>query len=81
VCILIAYNSTILNAVYEKMLKEGVAPEIIEEFARISPIAWAHILFTGRYSFKKSNGDIDVDVGVMAKALEMQLKQHFLKSA
>jgi TnpA family transposase len=76
---IIAYNSTILNTLYEKMLKDGVAQEIIEEFARISPIAWVHILFTGRYSFKKSNGDIDV--AEMARMLEMHLKQHFLKAA
>lgn len=74
---IIAYNSIILNAVYEKMLKNGVAQEIIDEFARISPIAWIHILFTGRYSFKKSNGDIDV--AAMAHVLEMHLKQHFWK--
>jgi adenine-specific DNA methylase len=32
----IAYNIIILNAVYEKMLQDGVAQEIIDEFARIS---------------------------------------------
>ncbi len=37
------------------MAEKGVAQEIIDEFSRISPIAWAHILFTGRYSFKKKN--------------------------
>jgi TnpA family transposase len=57
---IISYNSIILNTVYEKMVKDGVAQKIIDEFARISPIAWVHILFTGRYNFKKSNGDIDV---------------------
>jgi TnpA family transposase len=76
---IIAYNSIILNAVYEKMLENGVEKRIINEFARISPIAWAHILFTGRYSFYKSNGDIDVDR--MARALEMHLKQHFWEAA
>ncbi len=76
---IIAYNSIILNAVYEKMLSTGVEKRIINEFARISPIAWAHILFTGRYSFYKSTGDIDVDK--MAKALEMHLKQHFWEAA
>ena len=65
---IIAYNSVVLNAVYEKMLKNGVAPEIIEEFARVSPIAWTHLLFTGRYSFKKNSGNIDIEA--MAKMLE-----------
>ena len=72
---IVAYNSTILNAVYEKMVAEGVAQEIIDEFTRISPIAWSHTLFTGRYSFKKSNGDIDV--AAMAQILEEHVKQNF----
>jgi TnpA family transposase len=76
---IIAYNSIILNAVYEKMVKDSVAQEIIDEFCRISPIAWTHILFTGRYSFKKSNGAIDV--AEMARWLEMHVKQHFWKAA
>ena len=33
---IIAYNSVILNTVYENMLKPGVSLEIIAEFARIS---------------------------------------------
>ena len=72
---IIAYNSTILNAVYENMVKAGVAQKIIDEFTRISPIAWAHLLFTGRYSFKKSRGDIDIEA--MAQILEKHLKQSF----
>ena len=76
---IIAYNSIILNTIYEKMLKEGVNQEVIEEFARISPIAWVHIAFTGKYNFKKSNGDIDVDA--MVNALEKHLKKHFWKAA
>ena len=75
---IIAYNSIILNAVYEKMVQDGVAQEMIDEFARISPIAWIHILFTGRYSFKKSNGDINI--AEMAKWLEMHLKQRLWKA-
>ena len=59
------------------MLKENVAQEIIDEFAGISPIAWTHILFTGRYSFKNSSGN--VNVSEMAEVLEVHLKQHFWK--
>ena len=44
---IIAYNSIILTAVYEKMVKAGVSQAVINEFVRISPIAWSHILFTG----------------------------------
>lgn len=61
------------------MVQDGVAKEIIDEFARISPIAWIHILFTGRYSFNKSNGDIDV--AEMVRMIETHLKQHFRKTA
>lgn len=72
---IIAYNSMILNLVYEKMLAKSVSQEIINEFIRISPIAWAHTLFTGRYNFKKNNEKIDVEA--MARILEDHVKQHF----
>ena len=71
---IIAYNSIILNNVYVKMLRNDVPQEIIEKFARRSPIAWVHLLFTGRYSFKKSNGDIDIEA--MAQEIEKYLKQN-----
>lgn len=60
------------------MLAEGVSQEIINNFARISPIAWAHIAFTGKYNFKKSNGEIDITA--IANAFEKHLKQHFWKT-
>jgi hypothetical protein len=74
---IIVYNSIILNAVYEKMISDGASQEIIDEFSRISPIAWAHILFTGWYSFKKNNEAIDI--AKMVKWLEMHLKQRLCK--
>lgn len=76
---IIAYNSMILNAVYENMLKAGVSEEIIAEFARISPIAWVHIAFTGKYNFKKSTGVIDIVA--LAHEIEKHIKQHFWKDA
>lgn len=75
---IITYCSIILNEVYVKMLRENVSQEIIKEFARISPIAWTHILFTGRYSFKKSTGDINI--ATMAQEIEKHLKQYFWKA-
>ena len=74
---IIAYNSIILNNIYEKMVKDNVSQEIIDEFLRISPIAWVHIAFTGQYNFRKSNGNIDVVA--MVDALEQQLKKYFWK--
>ncbi|MCC2647632.1 MAG: uncharacterized protein K0R16_435 [Nitrososphaeraceae archaeon] len=75
--IIIAYNSIILNAVYEKMMQNGVPQKVVDKFTRISPIAWVHMLFTGRYSFKKSNGQIDVVA--MALVMENSLKTYFWK--
>lgn len=60
------------------MLVDGTSQEIIDEFARISPIAWSHIAFTGKYNFRKSNGDIDVDA--MANELEELFKTALLES-
>lgn len=61
------------------MVLEGASQKVIDEFARISPISWAHILFAGRYSFQKSTGNIDV--AEMAKIVEIHLRQHFWKAA
>jgi len=72
---IIGYNCMILNSVYLKMRADGVAQDIIDEFIRVSPIAWTHTLFTGRYSFKNSDGNIDVEA--MAKIMEDHLKRHF----
>ena len=71
---IVAYNALILNTVYEKMLAEGVSKKILDEFARISPLAWHHLFFTGRYSFKNTN-KMAIDVAAMASMLEQHLKQ------
>ena len=42
------------------MIKSGASKEALMEFCRISPIAWSHLVFTGRYSFVKSDGKIDI---------------------
>jgi TnpA family transposase len=76
---IIAHNAIILNIVYEKMVRDGVSRKIIEEFARISPIAWVHILFTGRYNFKKNTGIINIIA--MAREMERHLRQYFWEIA
>ncbi|MFL0937856.1 Tn3 family transposase [Vibrio parahaemolyticus] len=76
---IVAYNAMILNRVYEKMVTEEVPEEILEKFARISPIAWQHLFFTGRYSFKKAN-KTSIDVAALAELMEQHLKQAFWKS-
>ena len=57
------------------MLRNGTAQAIIDEFARISPVAWIHILFTGRYKFNKS--DAGIDVQEMSRMLEKALRASF----
>ena len=73
---IISYNALILNAVYKKMLEEGVPTAIIQKLSRISPIAWDHFFFTGRYSFKKLD-HTKIDLEGMVEMLENQLKQAF----
>ncbi len=70
---IIAYNSTMLNALYQKMITEKASEAVISEFLRISPISWNHIIFTGRYNFK--NNDIKVDLEKMIESLEEKLRK------
>lgn len=58
---IIAYNATILNEVYLRLIKrygEETAQAII---ASISPVAWQHLLFAGRYRFRKEGDHVDLD--------------------
>ncbi len=59
------------------MVAEGTPKSIIDEFIRISPIAWSHIILTGRYSFKKSSGKIDLKG--MLNTLEAKLRMTIWK--
>ena len=59
----IAYNSTMLNAL----------------FLRISPIAWNHIIFTGRYNFKNNNTKVDLEK--MIDSLEEKLRKTLWKNS
>jgi len=50
--LIIAYNAMLLNSIYLRLVEsmgEQAAQNII---SRISPVAWQHIIFTGRYHFK-----------------------------
>ena len=73
---IIAYNATLLNGVYLRLVKkydEATARSVI---ANISPVAWSHILFSGRYHFKKKDGKVDFDA--LVTQLEKNLRKHLL---
>ncbi len=69
---IIAYGSTMLDMLYQKIIKEGASQFIIDEFVRISPIAWGYITFTGHYNFKKSTGKIDLEKMIDALAEKLR---------
>lgn len=71
--VIVAYNAIILNKLYEKMINANADPALIREFLKISPMAWSHIAFTGRYNF---NGKpINLDLEAVVRALEVELQK------
>jgi TnpA family transposase len=74
---IIAYNSTLLNTIYQKMIAEGAPQSVIDEFLRISPIAWCYVTFTGRYNFKKNNGKMNLKE--MLDTLEAKIRMTLWK--
>lgn len=58
---IISYNATILNIIYERLIAAGAPKSVIDNFIRISPVAWEHISFTGRYNFTKDNTIVDLE--------------------
>ena len=57
---------------------EGTKQAIVNEFARISPIAWGHLTFTGRYNFKNIINKINLEK--MIDSLEEKLLQPLLNT-
>jgi TnpA family transposase len=64
---IIFYNATILSNVLRYQVERGnaVAAALLE---RISPVAWQHINFHGRYEFTKSIQPIDIEAIVQELA-------------
>ena len=71
--VIVAYNAMILNNLYEKMKANGATTADLEKFLRISPMAWIHITFTGRYHF--NDKEVSVDLQKIILILEKQLKK------
>ena len=74
---IIAYNATLLDRLYQKMLLEGIPQNIIDEFIRISAIAWGHFTLTGHHSFE--NTERTIDLAKTIEILEEKLRQTLWK--
>jgi TnpA family transposase len=73
---MIAYNSTLLNGVYLRLVKQYDEPTAQSMMASISPVAWPHILLTGRYHFKEQVEKTDFDMVIMQ--LENNLRNRLM---
>ena len=68
---IIFYNAYILSALLTQAEKEGRIEEA-EIIKRISPVAWRHVNFLGRFVFQLSQNHINIDE--MIKVLEQEIK-------
>jgi hypothetical protein len=64
---IIYYNSVILSRILEAKLAAGDTAGA-ERLAYVSPVAWQHINFYGRYEFTTRASPIDIDALVAAAA-------------
>jgi len=71
--IIIAYNAILLNNLYKKVLAKHGKAFAINTIQHISPVAWAHISFTGKYSFKNRRQELRVDemIEILQRKLEV----------
>lgn len=56
--VVIFYNATLLSQLYEHY--RAFDPEIAKEIARLSPVAWQHLSFIGKYEFYRRGKPIDI---------------------
>lgn len=64
---IIYYNATILSDLLQLKEKEGEARQVAL-LEHVSPVAWQHINFHGRYEFTNSSEQIDVEAMVQELA-------------
>jgi len=58
---IIAYNAMLLDALYKRLCKAVGEEKAIAIMSKISPVAWQHLILTGRYQFKNQEGKIDLE--------------------
>lgn len=71
----IAYNAILLSNVYEDLVVKFGEERAREIMSHVSPVAWQHINFTGRYKFMAKNKAPDIDV--LSEWLASKLTQYF----
>ena len=69
---IIAYNAMVLDRLYQRLCVTVGDKKARMIMAKISPIAWQHLIFTGRYHFKDQEGKIDL--GALIAFLEEKLR-------
>jgi TnpA family transposase len=57
---IIYFNATILSQLLEHKQRKG-DKQALDLFTRISPVAWQHINFHGRFTFRSQPENIDID--------------------
>ncbi|PIR10252.1 MAG: transposase, partial [Gammaproteobacteria bacterium CG11_big_fil_rev_8_21_14_0_20_46_22] len=69
----IAYNAMILDKLYQRLCATFGEKEAKTILSKISPVAWQHIIFTGRYHFKDRRKGVDFNK--LIKLLEKKLRK------
>jgi hypothetical protein len=70
---IIFYNTTILSGVLRHQAEQGDASSV-NSLEQVSPVAWQHINFYGRYEFTKTIQPIDIDA-IVQELVTRQSKQ------
>ncbi len=69
--IIIVYNAMILDKLYGNLCIRYGEEKAKKFVVKISPVAWGHLSFTGKYLFKTKRNDVDID------GLVTRLEQQF----
>lgn len=73
---IIAYNATLLNQLYQRLISRVGEEKAKTAVCKISPVAWQYIIFTGRYHFKNKVGGLELENFV--EILEQKLDEIML---
>ena len=66
---IIYYNAVLLNGLMEKAKKRG-DKKMCDLIKRLSPVAWTHIHFQGKFDFGLASGLAPIDIEAFVALLE-----------